>query len=45
MSSDLLMMIFGVLFGMSEALSLIPIVKSNGIFQMIFNVLKSLAGK
>lgn len=35
-------MILGVLFGVSEALSLIPQVKSNGVFQMIYNLLKSL---
>jgi hypothetical protein len=29
----------------SEALSLIPAIKSNGIFQLIYNLLKSLAGK
>lgn len=28
----------------SEALSLIPSVKSNGIFQLVFNVLKKLTG-
>lgn len=38
-------MIFGVLFGVSEALALIPAVKSNGIFQLIFKVLGTLAGK
>lgn len=29
----------------SEALSLIPKVKSNGIFQMIYNIIKWLASK
>lgn len=38
-----LAIIFGVLFGISEALSLIPQVKSNGVFQMIFNILGALA--
>jgi hypothetical protein len=33
------------LFAISEGLSLIPSVKSNGIFQLIFNILKYLAGK
>lgn len=42
---NFLMMLFGVLFGISEALSLIPAIKSNGVFQFIFNTLKSLAGK
>jgi hypothetical protein len=41
----LLAIIFGVLFGISEALSLIPAVKANGIFQTIYNLLKTLAGK
>jgi hypothetical protein len=34
-----------VLFGISEALSLIPSVQSNGIFQLIFNILKKLTTK
>ena len=33
------------LLAISEALSLIPQVKSNGVFQVIYNLLKSLAGK
>lgn len=33
-----------VLLGISEALSLIPSVKSNGIFQLIFNTLKAMTG-
>ena len=45
MSQATLTIIFGVLFGISEALSLIPQVKSNGVFQLIFNVLSTLAGK
>lgn len=32
--------IFAALFAVSEALSLIPGVESNGIFQLIYNVLK-----
>lgn len=35
----------GALWAISEALSLIPVVKSNGIFQLIVNVLKSILGK
>lgn len=45
MTQSDLAIVFGVLFGISEALSLIPGVKSNGIFQLVFNVLASLAGK
>lgn len=37
--------IMAALFAMSEALSLIPAVNSNGIFQLIFNVIKALAEK
>ncbi|CAK0739663.1 hypothetical protein CCP2SC5_1020024 [Azospirillaceae bacterium] len=35
-------MIFGVLFGLSEVLALIPSIKANSIFQLIVNVLKAL---
>ena len=34
----------GCLLGISEALTAIPSIKANGIFQAIFNVLKALAG-
>ena len=37
--------ILTALLAISEALSLIPQVKSNGIFQVIYNLLKSLAGR
>ena len=37
--------ILAALLAISEALSLIPQVKSNGVFQVIYNLLKSLAGK
>lgn len=33
------------LLAVSEALSLIPAVKSNGIFQLIVNLLKAVGGK
>lgn len=36
--------IIGVLLAISEALSLIPSVSSNGIFQMLWHILKILAG-
>jgi len=36
-----IMMILAVLFGISESLSMIPQIKANGVFQLIFNVLKS----
>jgi len=37
--------IVGALLAVSELLSLIPSVKSNGIFQMVWNMLKICAGK
>lgn len=36
--------IIGALLAVSEALSLIPSLRTNGIFQMAWNVLKLLAG-
>jgi hypothetical protein len=36
--------IIGALLAMSEALSLIPAVRVNGLFQMAWNVLKIAAG-
>ena len=36
--------ILAALFAVSEALSLIPQVKSNGVFQFVFNVLKKVKG-
>lgn len=37
--------ILGALLAVSEALALIPSLKSNSIFQLIGNVLKKLSGK
>ena len=37
--------ILGVLWGLSEALSFIPAVKANGVFQMVFEAIKKAAGK
>ncbi len=45
LTQDQLLIIAGALFAISEALSLIPSVKANGMFQLIFNALKSLLGK
>lgn len=36
--------IVGALLAVSEALSLIPAVKSNGIFQVLWRILKAVAG-
>lgn len=37
-----LTMILMVLLGISESLALIPVVKSNSVFQLIYNFLKSI---
>lgn len=37
--------ILGALFAVSEALSLIPSIKANGVFQAVLGVLKKLIGK
>lgn len=37
--------IFGLLFAISELMALIPGVESNGIFQLVYNFVKSKAGK
>lgn len=43
--SNLLAMVFGVLFGISEALAQIPQVKANSVFQVLAGILAKLAGK
>lgn len=40
-----LTVVFGAAWAVSEALSLIPAVKSNGIFQLIYNGLKRISGR
>jgi hypothetical protein len=42
---DKIALICSVLLGVSEALSLIPSVKANGVIQLVINLLKSVAGK
>ena len=37
--------IFMALFAVSEALALIPSVKSNSVFQLVFGLFKKLVGK
>jgi hypothetical protein len=37
--------IFAALFAISEALGAVPAIKSNGVFQFVFGILKSLAPK
>ena len=43
--NNTLTIIVAALFAVSEALSLIPAIKSNGIFQAIFDIIRALAGK
>jgi hypothetical protein len=42
---DTLLIVCGVLLGVSEALSLIPAIKANGIVQLVIMVLKKVLGK
>ena len=39
------MIIIGVLFGISEALALIPAIRANSVFQLVYNALKSIKDK
>ena len=43
--SMMLPAILGALLALSEVLALIPSVKSNSIFQLLWNILKSAVGK
>lgn len=45
MDQQQIVIILGVLLGLSEALALIPAVQANSVFQLIFNILKKLAPK
>lgn len=38
-------LIFAVLWGLAETLALIPAIKSNSVFTLVFNVLKSIHDK
>jgi hypothetical protein len=42
---DTLLIVCGVLLGVSEALSLIPAIKANGIVQLVIMVMKKVLGK
>lgn len=44
MTATTVAIIVAALLAVSEALSLIPAVRANGIFQMIWNLLKIMAG-
>jgi hypothetical protein len=45
LDSNTISLILGALLAISEALSLIPAVKANGIFQAIVNILGAIGGK
>ena len=45
MSQENLAVILGALFAISEGLAMIPGIKSNSIFQLIYSGLKKLTGK
>lgn len=45
MNSVNVTIILGALLAASEALALVPSIKANSIFQLIVNIIKSLAGK
>jgi len=45
METSTILIIVSAALAISEVLSLIPAIKSNGIFQLIYNMLKALAGK
>jgi len=34
--------VFGILFAISEGLSMVPAIRANGVFQFIWNILKAL---
>jgi hypothetical protein len=43
--NDKIMLVIAVLGGISEALSLIPSIKANGVVQLIISVIKAIQGK
>jgi len=43
--NEKILLVLAVLGGISEALSLIPAIKANGVFQLIYNALQSLKKK
>ncbi|MBA7474187.1 hypothetical protein ES707_09535 [subsurface metagenome] len=45
MTATTVAIIIAALLAVSEALALIPAVRANGIFQMLWNLLKTMAGK
>ena len=45
MDINTITLIIGALLAVSEALSLIPVVKANGVFQVLWRLLKLVAGE
>ncbi len=45
MDQQTVMVVIGALLAVSEALSLIPALKSNGVLQLVVNLLQTLCGK
>jgi len=45
MDETTILIIVAALFAVSEALSMIPALKSNGLFQLVYNIIKFIAGK
>lgn len=42
---NVITIVVGVLFAVSEALSFIPAIKANGVFQAIYSMIKKLKGE
>jgi len=45
MDETTILIILAALHAVSEALSMIPALKSNGLFQLVYNIIKFIAGK
>ncbi len=45
MSQENLLILFGILFAISEGLALVPALKSNSVLQLLGGIFKKLAGK
>jgi len=45
METNLIMAIITALLAMSEAISFVPAMKSNGIFQLVYNILEVIGSK
>jgi len=45
MENEPIILVLAALFAISELLSLIPSVKSNGVFQLLYNLLRTASGK